>query len=76
MAVDALSGKTLWQMDNSETAEILPLTLAVDGQRVFFQNTNADANAGDDDFNLLDFLDRSYTANRIDDDVLEDVDDT
>ncbi len=37
-AIDAESGKLLWKKADGEVANILPLTLAVDQGRVFFQN--------------------------------------
>ena len=41
LAIDARTGKTLWQKDDISTTELLPLTLSVDRGRVYFQNTSA-----------------------------------
>ena len=41
LAIDAASGQTLWRKDDGTTVELLPLTLAVDAGRVYFQNTDA-----------------------------------
>jgi len=38
-AVDADSGKSLWRSDSTRGEYILPLTLAVKGRRVYYQNT-------------------------------------
>ncbi len=38
MAVDAESGKVLWDKASSDTDELLPVTLTVGDERVFFQN--------------------------------------
>ena len=38
LAIDAQSGRLLWKNADAETAELMPTTLAVAGQRVFFQN--------------------------------------
>ena len=39
VAVDAASGRLLWQRKDEDTAALMPTTLAVSGGRVFFQNT-------------------------------------
>ncbi len=41
LAIDAQSGRTLWSKEDGSTANLLPLTLAVSGERVFFQNAEA-----------------------------------
>ncbi|NQT15581.1 MAG: PQQ-binding-like beta-propeller repeat protein, partial [Planctomycetes bacterium] len=41
LAIDAESGKTLWQKADDVAVEVLPLTLAVDAGRVYFQNPDA-----------------------------------
>ena len=38
LAIDAASGRPLWNKSDGDTAELLPTTLAVSGGRVFFQN--------------------------------------
>jgi len=37
-AIDAQTGKTLWSVENQDTIGIMPQTLAVAGEKVFFQN--------------------------------------
>jgi len=41
MALDAETGRLLWQKHDEETEEVFPLTLCVSGGRVFFQNPQA-----------------------------------
>ena len=41
LAIDAKSGRTLWSKEDGATVNLLPLTLAVSGGRVFFQNADA-----------------------------------
>ena len=41
LAIEAKSGRTLWSKDDGSTVNLLPLTLAVSGGRVFFQNADA-----------------------------------
>jgi len=41
LAVDAASGRVRWTKQDKDTAAVHPLTLAVKGGRVFFQNTDA-----------------------------------
>ena len=41
MAVDANSGRVLWERSDGDTVGLMPLTLAVGGGRVYFQNTKA-----------------------------------
>ena len=51
VTIDAQSGRTLWSKEDAATVDLLPLTLAVSGGRVFFQNADAiaclDAAGGD-----------------------------
>ncbi len=51
LAVEAESGKVLWEKSDSQTANLLPTTLCVGGGRAFFQNADhvvcLDANTGD-----------------------------
>jgi outer membrane protein assembly factor BamB len=41
LAIDAAGGQTLWQKHDGTTKDLLPLTLAVDGRGVYFQNAEA-----------------------------------
>ena len=41
LAVEAASGKQLWQKSDGDTAELMPTTLAVAGGRLFFQGPEA-----------------------------------
>ena len=41
LAIEAVTGETLWQQAGPETAMLLPLTLAIDNDRVVYQNTEA-----------------------------------
>jgi len=41
LAINAKSGQILWWKNDSDTVELMPLTLAVDQGRVFFQNPDA-----------------------------------
>jgi outer membrane protein assembly factor BamB len=54
LAVDADTGAILWEKADSITDELMPLTLAVSGQRVFFENPDAvvclDAKTGNEDW--------------------------
>ena len=38
LALDVASGKTLWEKQDEDTAGLMPMTLAVKGDRLYFQN--------------------------------------
>ncbi|MGM0488935.1 MAG: PQQ-binding-like beta-propeller repeat protein [Planctomycetota bacterium] len=40
MVLDASTAELLWKKDDEETAELMPVTLAVSNGRIFFQNPN------------------------------------
>ncbi|MBC8870743.1 MAG: PQQ-binding-like beta-propeller repeat protein [Planctomycetes bacterium] len=40
MAIDADSGKVMWKKSDADTTELMPTTLAVSNDRVFFQNAD------------------------------------
>ena len=52
MAVDAATGRVLWRKSDADTRELMPTTLAVGKDRVFFQNADhilcLDAQSGDE----------------------------
>lgn len=41
LAIDAASGRPLWQKDDAATAELMPTTLAAHARRVYFQDPDA-----------------------------------
>ena len=41
LALDSSTGKTVWEKADDVVVELLPLTLAVDGGQVYFQNPDA-----------------------------------
>ncbi len=56
VAIDAATGKRLWEKDDADVAGILPLTLTLDDGRLFFQNAGRlialDAAAGSELWNV------------------------
>jgi len=52
LAIDAASGRILWKRSDADTRELMPTTLAVSGDRAFFQNADeilcVDAASGED----------------------------
>jgi outer membrane protein assembly factor BamB len=39
VAIDAATGRRLWENDGDDTDELMPMTLAVNGDQVYFQNS-------------------------------------
>jgi len=39
VAIEAATGKTLWENDGNDTDELMPMTLAVKGDQLYFQNS-------------------------------------